>query len=384
MTSGTGSAPASIAVSVIVPVYNAERYLDQALTSAEGQSLSELEIICVNDGSTDRSADIMRAHAERDGRIRIIEQDNGGYGSAMNRGLDAARGEWVAILEPDDWIEPHMLADMTALAADYAQHPVPVDIVKTPYWVIRNPDTPAEAKLHCSYRGRIRPKAQPFTVHDAPHLLLHHPSIWSAIYRRAFLDGYGIRFREVPGAGWADNPFLVETLCQARGILYLPHPYYCYREETPEKTAAMAERSPLVPLERWEDMMDVLEHLDVTDEVVLSAQTLRGFTYIGIAGVHADLETCRPEVRAAVERMFARMDPKLVLAHPRISPAHKRLFATWRGIEQPRINEFDHIRSLASEAAYNAWNKGPVQTLKMAQGYLSRAAGQYDRRAQID
>ena len=74
-------------VSLLVPVYNVERYLEQCLDSALSQTLSDIEVICVNDGSTDSSPEILRAYAARDGRIRIIDKENSGYGASMNRGL---------------------------------------------------------------------------------------------------------------------------------------------------------------------------------------------------------------------------------------------------------------------------------------------------------
>ena len=78
-----------------------------------------------------------------------------------------------------------------------------IDIIKTPYWRIWMPDTPEQHKLNCSYKGRINPSKQPFTINDpsAVHLLRHHPSIWSALYRKDFLDSNAIRFKEIPGAG---------------------------------------------------------------------------------------------------------------------------------------------------------------------------------------
>ena len=368
-TQSSTSIPEREAVSVILPIYNAGRYLDQALCSVEAQTHRALEIICVNDGSTDDSPAIMRAHAERDGRIRIIDQENRGYGAAMNAGMAAATGAWIAILEPDDWIEPGMFSDTLALAAHYETAERPIDIVKTPYWIIRDPDTPRQIKLPCSYKGRVRTKPQPFTVHDAPHLLGHHPSIWSAIYRTRFLRERSIRFKEIPGAGWADNPFLVETLCQARAICYLDQAYYCYREETPEKEIALARRSPLLPFERWEDMADVLDRLHVTDPAVWTQQITRGFNYLGGIVRTTGLED-RPEIKAAATRMFSRMDPALVFANPRVSPAAKRLFARYRGIENPPISEWMHLKDLVGQGVYSLASRGPRTTAKMVLRYF--------------
>lgn len=358
--------PENQLVSVIVPTFNAEPYLAQCLDSILVQTHRNLEILCLNDGSTDNSLTIMRSFAERDERIRIIDKKNQGYGATCNRGLDEAQGEWVAVVEPDDWIEPGMYADMLAFADTLDR---PLDIIKTPYWRIWMPDTAEERKLNCSYRHRIKPSRQPFTINDAAHLLTHHPSIWSAIYRADFLREHGIRFREFPGAGWADNPFLVETLCQTTSIGYLDTPYYCYREETPEKAASFARNNTLLPIERWNDMMDVLERLDVSDERVLRAHYSRGFTYL--AGVMEEVDLSNEALRAAATAMFERMDAATVLADSEIPPGSKRTFADLRGLPEPKINSLPYAWGLIKQGVYSLHNTGFSYTWHFTKQYLT-------------
>lgn len=96
-------------VSVIIPVYNAENYLKQCMDSVLGQTLKEIEIICVDDGSTDSSVKILKDYADYDGRVTIISQENKGAGAARNEGLKAARGEYLSFLDADDFFEPDML-----------------------------------------------------------------------------------------------------------------------------------------------------------------------------------------------------------------------------------------------------------------------------------
>ena len=91
-------------ISIIVPVYNAAPYLPQCLDSLVNQTYRDIEIICVNDGSTDNSLDILKAYAERDSRILVIHQENQGLSDARNKGLENARGEWVMFVDSDDWI----------------------------------------------------------------------------------------------------------------------------------------------------------------------------------------------------------------------------------------------------------------------------------------
>lgn len=359
-------------VSIIVPIYNAGPYLEQCLDSIVGQTHKDLEIILLNDGSTDDSLTTMRRYAENDGRIKVIDKQNQGYGATCNRGLAEATGTWVSIVEPDDWIEPGMYADMLAFAAKFADEGTPLDIVKTPYWRIWMPDTKQQRKLNCSYKNRIHPPKQPFAIANAAHLLCHHPSIWSAIYRKSFLDERNIRFKEIPGAGWADNPFLVETLCQTDRIGYFDTAYYCYREETPEKSKNFAHSNTLLPLERWNDMMDVLERLDITDERILRAHNSRGFTYL--SGIIEEVDLTHDDVRETAKHMFERMDADLVFSDNEVSPGMKRLYAGLRGIPCPRINPLPHMKGLVGQGVYNLKNTGVVNTLFATKNYLVKRA----------
>lgn len=99
-----------IKVSVIVPVYNGEKYLAQCMDSIIGQTLKEIEIICVDDGSVDSSVEILESYARKDKRIKVIRQKNAGAGAARNTGLAQAKGEYLSFLDADDFFEPDMLA----------------------------------------------------------------------------------------------------------------------------------------------------------------------------------------------------------------------------------------------------------------------------------
>ena len=355
-------------VSVIVPIYNAAPYLDQALISVESQTLHDIEIICVNDGSTDNSPAILKQHAAADPRIRIVDKPNGGYGSACNRGLDEAHGTWIAILEPDDWIDRTMFEDMLAFEASFD---CDVDIVKTPYWRVVNPDTPRQRRVNASYRGRIKPASQPFQLTDpgVTHLIIHHPSIWSALYRRSFLERTGIRFHEIPGAGWADNPFLADTLCQAESIVYLDTPYYHDREETPEKAEAFHRDGWRIAVDRWHDMMDVYERLGVTDENIRRAHTRRAFTYIG--GILEQHSADEPDIHEALRGMFARLDDGLVFSETHVSTGSKELYAQVKGIPLPEIESMPYKKHVVTEGLYNLVNTGPGMTIDTFKGFIA-------------
>ena len=106
-------------VSVVIPAYNVERYIDQTLAALEGQTLNDIEIICVDDGSTDGTLSVIRCHALADPRVKGIHQENTGAGSARNAGLAVARGEWVAFLDADDVYRPGYLEKMLSSGERY-------------------------------------------------------------------------------------------------------------------------------------------------------------------------------------------------------------------------------------------------------------------------
>ena len=348
----------------MVPVFNAGPSLDQALDSLTGQTYGNLEIICLNDGSTDDSLAIMERHGAADARIRIIDKANEGYGATCNRGIDEARGDWIGVLEPDDWLLPGAIEAMVSAAEEAARAagdpnaavtaPTVPDLVKTPYWRVLFPDAPEQALVHCYYKGTTAPanaaalaggwlaQGSP-AIASCPSLMEYHPSIWSALYRADFLREHGIRFLPIPGAGWADNPFLVETMAAARSIVYLDTPFYCYREEMPAHFEETIRRQPTLVFDRWHDGADVLERHPDLDDHVVQAHYHRGFNNRDKAA--AVLGDTSPLVQSETTRMFGRMKTALVLDDPALSPAQKTLFA--RTIGRP-----DYHPTLADKLAF--------------------------------
>lgn len=98
----------SVSVSIIVPCYNVAAYLDQCMESLAGQSMEDIEIICVNDGSSDHTAEILREWRDRDGRVRVIDRKNSGVSAARNSGMEEAAGKYIGFVDPDDVVERNM------------------------------------------------------------------------------------------------------------------------------------------------------------------------------------------------------------------------------------------------------------------------------------
>lgn len=228
------------AVSIVMPIYNASSYLHEALDSAVGQALANIEIVAVNDGSTDDSLDIIRDYAARDPRVTVVDGPNGGYGKAMNRGIDAATGDYVGILEPDDHLELTMYEKLYATAEADA-----LDFVRSDY---RYFATGADGKRVSAVRtvAQEGQYGRPLDPQTDRSLFRNRMENWTGIYRRSFLNEHDIRFSETPGASFQDNGFWFQTYSWASRIAYVHEPFYCYRVDNsgssinnPDKAFAM-------------------------------------------------------------------------------------------------------------------------------------------------
>ncbi len=297
-------------VSVLVPVYNMERYLPQCLESLLVQTLGDIEIICIDDGSTDSSPAILERYAAEDDRIRIITKDNTGYGDSMNQGIEAACGIYIGICEPDDYVD----SDMFETLASAAERHGDPDIVKAAYWREVDAGTEQERSVSCFYYNRIEPIRQPFTLEECPDLFFYHPSIWAAIYRRSFLNDAEIRFKPIPGAGWADNPFMARTLVAAKSIVYVDKPLYHYREFEDGSMSHLSDWHILI--DRWCEMDEVLRAAGIDDPAVLECLYNRGCAYMEM--LNADFDTSDPAIASAARAMAARMDYDAIYRSRRI------------------------------------------------------------------
>ena len=218
-------------VSVIVPVYNVEQYLRQALDSLAAQTLEDIEIVCVDDGSTDGSPEILKEYALKDERFRVISRKNGGYGRAMNIGIDAARGGYIGILEPDDYAEPAMFETLYQYASEYD-----LDFVKSDFYRFR---TDADGREELEYvpldetgkgYGRVFCPAEELDV------FRYKINTWTGIYRRAFLNENHIRHHESPGASFQDNGFFFQTFVHAKRGMIVDQAFYKNRRDNPNSS----------------------------------------------------------------------------------------------------------------------------------------------------
>ena len=197
--------------SVIIPVYNVERYLARCLDSVIAQTEADIEIICVNDGSTDGSATILDDYARRDSRIRIVTQPNGGLSAARNSGLEIFNGDWVMFVDSDDWV-PSYAVERFLTAAKASGAPV---VVSERYAV---DDAPAEPD--CGVRWVLR---RPALAKLVGHRKMQS-SAWNKFYRADLVKDR----RFIPGIYFEDWPFVTELFGDIDSFALVREPLYVY------------------------------------------------------------------------------------------------------------------------------------------------------------
>jgi len=215
-------------VSVIIPVYNAEEYLRQCLDSVVNQTLSEIEVICINDGSTDSSLEILKKYAKTDDRIIIINQQNHGAGGARNSGLDVARGEYLYFLDSDDWLE------LEAMEILYNH-------AKSGNLDILNFDRfRYDAVMNKKYAYTMYDKSQVPDVYSAENVpdiyKTTTPVPWNKLYKHSFIKEKKIRFQNLKTCN--DVYFVYSALALAGRVAIMNKHLITWRMNHAESTTA--------------------------------------------------------------------------------------------------------------------------------------------------
>ena len=208
-----------VKVSVIVPVYNVEEYLAWCLDTVVAQTFEDIEIICVNDGSTDRSCDILEHYKNFDSRIKIINKKNGGLSSARNEGIEAAVGKYILFLDSDDWLSSTAVEHLYNDAEKNDSDVVVFDFI----WddCLKKTKTIMTNKEY--YDGST------FNIDTIDLFMYKHfpPAAWSRMYRTSLIKENDIRFFE--DMIYEDLPFWAEVFVKSKKITYIPELLYSYR-----------------------------------------------------------------------------------------------------------------------------------------------------------
>lgn len=212
-----------IKLSVILPSLNVRDYIEEAVRSVMEQTLKEIEILCIDAGSDDGTWEILTSLAKTDKRIILIQSDVKSYGYQVNIGIDSAKGEYVAILETDDYADPHMYAHLYQEAVSRDS-----DYVKSDYFLYRTEDdgTRVFSRRYTFqnddlYGKILEPKKYPVVAVGDWYL-------WTGIYKKKFLTEHGIRLSETMGAAYQDIGFILQTNIFAKKAVYIKEAYYRY------------------------------------------------------------------------------------------------------------------------------------------------------------
>lgn len=194
------------------------------MDSVIAQTLSDIEIICIDAGSTDGTYEILMEYASADPRIKLILSDKKSYGYQMNLGLDAAKGEFIGIVETDDWADKDMFRQLYEAASKNN-----VDVVFSNFYLYttrpEEKDVFYEKSANCEYNTITTAFANDCELLQVP------PAIWSGIYRLTFLKENHIRFNETPGASYQDASFHFMVCTAAKRIWLMKEAFLHYRQD---------------------------------------------------------------------------------------------------------------------------------------------------------
>ena len=224
-----------IKISVLVPIYNSAEYLQQCLASLEEQTLNSLEFILINDGSIDESLGIMEEYKNKDVRFKIVDKKNTGYGDSLNKAIKLANGEYIGIVEPDDFCDKKMFEVLYGLAKEEK-----ADIVRGGYY-----EYSEEAIKKHSFRVDVKGK-EIFRPIEDYEVFFEVPAIWSAIYKKELLINNKIGFLPTAGAAYQDTGFNFKTLACADKVVYTNDALYYYRVDNPNSSVKDLRKSMAV------------------------------------------------------------------------------------------------------------------------------------------
>lgn len=252
-----------IKISIIIPVYNVEKYLSGCLDSIISQTFSDFEIICINDGSTDESLRVLQEYKNKDNRIKIIDKQNEGSGIARNLGLSIATGEYVYFVDSDDWLEDNTVLEKIYNAAEkdvldiliFGGYSCYTKCGKLIKWK-------GKYKLESLNRKYFK---NVFGAKDIKKDIFKFPSTaWTKLYRREFLTGNDIKFQQIKVG--QDQLIFFHSMILAKRIKVLNEYLYCYRKERKGSVTAVKHKKNYSPVYVTRAIEELLKKLDKTSE----------------------------------------------------------------------------------------------------------------------
>ena len=217
-------------ISIIMPSFNVAPYIRECMDSVLSQTLSDIEVIVVDANSTDGTREILEEYARKDSRVIILDDDKKSSGYANNKALDYASGEYIGIVETDDYIVPEMYEKLYLYAEKYK-----AEVVKADY------DSFADVNgkrifIRHNLLGKRKKYYQILNPRKSQYIFYAEMFNWAGIYRRDFLEKYKIRHQETPGASFQDNGFFFQVFSFAQRVLFVHESFYRYRRDNPNSS----------------------------------------------------------------------------------------------------------------------------------------------------
>lgn len=215
-----------IKISIIVPVYNGEKYVEKCIETIQHQTMkTEYELIFIDDGSKDKTLEIIKKHAEADSRIRFISQENRGVSVARNLGIESARGEWIVFVDVDDEIDPGYLED---ISGEIEANPTTPVFVYARHYVEKNSKVIDTTKFSRTELVCCLLADEPIQELGTDFLLF---AVWSKVYKKKFLQEKQIKF--VEGLRWSEDLiFMCHVYQKAEEIKFVYRGYYHYMQNS--------------------------------------------------------------------------------------------------------------------------------------------------------
>lgn len=227
----------AIKVSIIMPVYNSEKYLRKAVDSVLNQDFEEFELIMVDDGSKDHSGEICDEYAEKYSNVKVVHKENGGICSARNAGLEVAEGEYIGFCDNDDLYLPHLIKDNYRLAKDND-----VDLMRYAKIKRLEKDDGRIWEIHVPIQDMFIERSE-FYKHYRN--IRREDTIWTAFYKREILERYHIRFDERFRYGSEDLNFNLQFLMHCEKLGFNSKAYYSWTQRESHSTSRNFKRDYL-------------------------------------------------------------------------------------------------------------------------------------------
>lgn len=243
-------------ISIIIPVHNAQEYLPKCLDSIINQTLKEIEIVCVNDSSTDNTGAILDNYQQKDSRIKIINTDCRCSGGTRNRGLEAANGEYIGFVDADDWVDKDYFEKLYNTAKENS-----CDIAATSSVVLIENGEEKSIK----YVGATPADNPVNTLEKKKKCIIATGICWNKIYRKDFLEKNNIHFIEIPTAA-EDNYFSALAAIFANQIIFINNSTYYYNFVSTSQTKSLKIEKDFSITDIYKQILDVIDNKNLDSQ----------------------------------------------------------------------------------------------------------------------